>query len=77
MTKPDSYEHLLLDFIDGDNHLFMRSDELVTAWNILTPTLQEVEVQLEHIIFMPKYKVQWMGRPAEVIEASYRSFKLP
>ncbi|KAF9681463.1 hypothetical protein SADUNF_Sadunf05G0004100 [Salix dunnii] len=52
MTEPDSYEHHLLDFIDGDNHLFMRSDELVTAWNILTPTLHEVEVQLEHNIFM-------------------------
>uniref|UniRef100_A0A6N2LLC5 Uncharacterized protein n=1 Tax=Salix viminalis TaxID=40686 RepID=A0A6N2LLC5_SALVM len=34
MTKPDSYEHLLLDFIDADNHLFMRSDELVTL-NVL------------------------------------------
>ncbi|KAJ4846735.1 hypothetical protein Tsubulata_010211 [Turnera subulata] len=25
---PDSYEHLLLDVVDGDNHLFLRSDEL-------------------------------------------------
>ncbi|KAG6774918.1 hypothetical protein POTOM_018336 [Populus tomentosa] len=40
---PDSSEHLLLDFIDGDNHLFMRSDELAAAWNILTPTLQEMD----------------------------------
>ncbi|KAH9734022.1 hypothetical protein KPL71_017241 [Citrus sinensis] len=36
---PDSYEHLLLDVIDGDNHLFMRSDELTAAWNILNPVL--------------------------------------
>ncbi|KAJ6380423.1 hypothetical protein OIU76_016981 [Salix suchowensis] len=40
---PDSYEHLLLDVIDGDNHLFMRSDELAAAWNILTPILQEID----------------------------------
>ncbi|KAJ6928532.1 hypothetical protein NC652_012603 [Populus alba x Populus x berolinensis] len=40
---PDSSEHLLLDFIDGNNHLFMRSDELAAAWNILTPTLQEID----------------------------------
>ncbi|XP_021898932.1 glucose-6-phosphate 1-dehydrogenase 4, chloroplastic isoform X2 [Carica papaya] len=40
---PDSYEHLLLDVIDGDNHLFMRSDELAAAWNILTPVLQEID----------------------------------
>lgn len=40
---PDSYEHLLLDVIDGDNHLFIRSDELEAAWNILTPILREID----------------------------------
>lgn len=40
---PDSYEHLLLDVIDGDNHLFMRSDEVEAAWNILSPVLKEIE----------------------------------
>ncbi|XP_021734509.1 glucose-6-phosphate 1-dehydrogenase 4, chloroplastic-like isoform X2 [Chenopodium quinoa] len=39
---PDSYEHLILDVIEGDNHLFMRSDELAAAWNILNPVLQEI-----------------------------------
>ncbi|XP_020212602.1 inactive glucose-6-phosphate 1-dehydrogenase 4, chloroplastic [Cajanus cajan] len=43
MEVPDSYEHLLLDVIDGDNHLFMRSDELEAAWNILTPILNEID----------------------------------
>ncbi|KAL9429693.1 hypothetical protein AB3S75_031503 [Citrus x aurantiifolia] len=38
---PDSYGHLLLDVVNGDNHLFMRSDELTAAWNILNPVLQE------------------------------------
>lgn len=40
---PDSYEHLILDVIDGDNHLFMRSDELKATWNLLTPLLYEIE----------------------------------
>ncbi|KAH9325651.1 hypothetical protein KI387_005829, partial [Taxus chinensis] len=40
---PDSYEHLILDVINGDNHLFMRSDELEAAWNLLTPLLYEIE----------------------------------
>ncbi|XWS57399.1 hypothetical protein CRYUN_Cryun09bG0170800 [Craigia yunnanensis] len=40
---PDSYEHLLLDVIDGDNHLFLRSDELAAAWSILIPVLQEID----------------------------------
>ncbi|KHN43362.1 Glucose-6-phosphate 1-dehydrogenase 4, chloroplastic [Glycine soja] len=43
MEVPDSYEHLLLDVIDGDSHLFMRSDELAAAWNILTPILNEID----------------------------------
>ncbi|XP_024019102.1 glucose-6-phosphate 1-dehydrogenase 4, chloroplastic [Morus notabilis] len=40
---PDSYEHLLLDTIDGDNHLFMRSDEVAAAWNVLSLVLQEMD----------------------------------
>ncbi|XP_068658717.1 inactive glucose-6-phosphate 1-dehydrogenase 4, chloroplastic [Aristolochia californica] len=40
---PDSYEHLLLDVIDGDNHLFMRSDEVDAAWKVLNPVLGEIE----------------------------------
>ena len=43
MEVPDSYEHLLLDVIDGDNHLFMRSDELAAAWNIINPILNEMD----------------------------------
>ncbi|KAJ3683015.1 hypothetical protein LUZ60_013242 [Juncus effusus] len=40
---PDSYEHLLLDVIDGDNHLFMRSDEVAAAWDILSPVIHEID----------------------------------
>ncbi|XP_019187836.1 PREDICTED: glucose-6-phosphate 1-dehydrogenase 4, chloroplastic isoform X2 [Ipomoea nil] len=39
---PDSYEQLLHDVIDGDNHLFMRSDEVAAAWNILSTVLNEM-----------------------------------
>ncbi|KAM1198854.1 hypothetical protein ACFXTH_010142 [Malus domestica] len=40
---PDSYEHLLLEVIDGQNHLFLRSNELAAAWNVLTPVLNEID----------------------------------
>ncbi|XP_051144968.1 inactive glucose-6-phosphate 1-dehydrogenase 4, chloroplastic isoform X2 [Andrographis paniculata] len=40
---PDSYEQLLHDVIDGDNHLFMRSDEVAAAWNLLSPVLREMD----------------------------------
>lgn len=40
---PDSYEHLLHDVMDGDNHLFMRSDEVAAAWDILSPVLCDID----------------------------------
>lgn len=43
MDLPDRYEHLLLDVIDGDNHVFMRSDEVEAAWNILSEILNEID----------------------------------
>ena len=40
---PDAYESLLLDVIEGDRRLFIRSDELEAAWDIFTPVLHEIE----------------------------------
>jgi glucose-6-phosphate 1-dehydrogenase len=79
---PDSYEHLLLDFIDGDNHLFMRSDELAAAWNILTTTLQEIDEKLTYhtrtlrrgrgpigpYYLYAKYQVRLVGRQLKLVE---------
>jgi glucose-6-phosphate 1-dehydrogenase len=79
---PDSYEHLLLDFIDGDNHLFMRSDELAAAWNILTPTPQEIDKKrttpelcelggrgpIGPYYLYAKYQVRWVGRRPKLVE---------
>ena len=71
---PDSYEQLLHDIIDGDNHLFMRSDEVSAVWNILSPVLQEMgkkNIPLElyemgsrgpdkTIYLWAKHRVQWV-----------------
>jgi glucose-6-phosphate 1-dehydrogenase len=40
---PDAYERLLLDAIEGERRLFIRSDELDAAWSIFTPALKELE----------------------------------
>jgi len=40
---PDAYECLLLDVIQGDKSLFIRSDELKAAWDIFTPVLHEMD----------------------------------
>ncbi|XP_068656032.1 glucose-6-phosphate 1-dehydrogenase, chloroplastic-like [Aristolochia californica] len=40
---PDAYERLLLDAIEGERRLFIRSDELDAAWDLFTPLLKEFE----------------------------------
>lgn len=40
---PDAYECLLLDVIQGDRNLFIRSDELAAAWDVFTPALHQLE----------------------------------
>jgi glucose-6-phosphate 1-dehydrogenase len=40
---PDAYERLLLDAINGDAHLFMRSDEIERAWEIMDPLIAATE----------------------------------
>ena len=36
---PEAYQTLLLDVIDGDQTLFVRSDEVEAAWRLFTPVL--------------------------------------
>lgn len=38
---PEAYERLLLDVLRGDSTLFLRTDELETAWQFVTPVLDE------------------------------------
>lgn len=40
---PDAYERLLLDAIEGERRLFIRSDELDAAWSLFTPLLEDLE----------------------------------
>ncbi|CAL1381905.1 unnamed protein product [Linum trigynum] len=40
---PDAYERLLLDAIEGERRLFIRSDELDAAWALFSPMLKELE----------------------------------
>ncbi|PIA25631.1 hypothetical protein AQUCO_11000038v1 [Aquilegia coerulea] len=40
---PDAYERLLLDAIEGEHRLFIRSDELDAAWKLFSPVLKQLE----------------------------------
>jgi glucose-6-phosphate 1-dehydrogenase len=42
---PDAYECLLLDVIQGDRNLFIRADELASAWDVFTPVLHQLETR--------------------------------
>ncbi|MEN6479710.1 MAG: glucose-6-phosphate dehydrogenase [Anaerolineales bacterium] len=42
---PDAYERLLLDALNGDASLFMRSDEIELAWQVVEPLLGPVSPQ--------------------------------
>uniref|UniRef100_A0A7I4A9I3 Glucose-6-phosphate 1-dehydrogenase n=1 Tax=Physcomitrium patens TaxID=3218 RepID=A0A7I4A9I3_PHYPA len=42
---PDAYERLILDAIEGERRLFIRSDELDAAWSLFTPLLKELEIR--------------------------------
>ncbi|KAJ0260868.1 Glucose-6-phosphate 1-dehydrogenase 2 [Hirschfeldia incana] len=70
---PDAYERLLLDAIEGERRLFIRSDELDAAWSLFTPLLKEIEEKKRIPEYYPygsrgpvgahylaaKHKVQW------------------
>lgn len=39
-SHPEAYETLLLDAMQGDATLFMRADQVETAWDVITPILE-------------------------------------
>jgi|ERR1039457_6017091 glucose-6-phosphate 1-dehydrogenase len=39
-STPEPYETLLLDIMLGDATLFMRADQVESAWSIITPILE-------------------------------------
>jgi glucose-6-phosphate 1-dehydrogenase len=43
--EPEAYETLLLDVMEGDATLFMRSDQVEAAWNVIMPLIAQWEKQ--------------------------------
>jgi len=41
--NPDAYERLILEAVRGNSNLFVRVDELDSAWKIFTPLLHKLE----------------------------------
>lgn len=73
---PDAYERLLTDVIRGDQTLFMRRDEVETAWSFIDPI---VEGWREHYLTPHRYVAGTSG-PAQavaLIEREGRSWSDP
>jgi glucose-6-phosphate 1-dehydrogenase len=51
---PEAYERLLLDVIHGDQTLFMRSDFIERAWDIMDPIIDATEKRGDRPIEYPK-----------------------
>ncbi len=65
---PEAYETLLLDALRGDATLFMRSDQVLAAWDVITPILENWEAH-DSLAF-PNYQAgTWGPENAEALIA--------
>ncbi len=65
---PEAYETLLLDAMHGDTTLFMRSDQVVEAWDVITPILEAWETR--DSLDFPNYAAgTWGPESAEALIA--------
>jgi glucose-6-phosphate 1-dehydrogenase len=65
---PEAYETLLLDAMQGDATLFMRSDQVELAWDVITPILETWEARPS--LEFPNYAAaMWGPENAEALIA--------
>ncbi len=75
---PEAYETLLLDTMKGDQTLFMRGDQVETAWEFLMPVLDSWDAKKS--ISFPNYSADsWGPETAEALIAKdgFHWFTLP
>ncbi|MDE3254089.1 MAG: glucose-6-phosphate dehydrogenase, partial [Bacteroidota bacterium] len=56
---PEAYETLLLDIMEGDSTLFMRSDQVEAAWKVLMPIIHSWETNPS--VNFPNYEAGMQG----------------
>ncbi|UJF30632.1 glucose-6-phosphate dehydrogenase [Kaistella sp. 97-N-M2] len=78
VDSPEAYETLLLDIISGDQTLFMRADQVETAWEVIMPVLEYWEKN--RMSNFPNYPADsWGPENAEALIAKdgFHWFNLP
>ena len=74
---PEAYETLLLDIMRGDPTLFMRSDQVEAAWEVISPIL-EVSKTITPTAFPNYQAVSWGPEVADTLIAQDgRSWIMP
>lgn len=67
-SEPEAYETLLLDVMQGDATLFMRSDQVEAAWSVIQPILETWEERSP--VDFPNYRPgSWGPEDAEALIA--------
>lgn len=75
MVIPEAYERLLLDALRGDSTLFMRSDEVESAWRYVDPILQAWASGQPPLCF---YEAgSWGPRQADQLMEAAKSWRKP
>ena len=64
--SPEAYETLLLDVLEGDATLFIRSDQVEAAWKIVMPILDYWKTtskglkKYAAVLMVPKKLISWL-----------------
>src|SRR4030095_13575609 len=67
-NEPEAYETLLLDVMQGDATLFMRSDQVEASWKVIMPILEAWQSRTP--VDLPNYKPgTWGPEDAEALIA--------
>ena len=64
---PDAYERLLMDIARGNQTLFMRSDEVLAAWDYIDPIIEKVRKRTPEI-----YSANSMGPEDKILKKEGR-----
>ena len=64
---PDAYERLLMDIARGNQTLFMRSDEVLAAWDYIDPIIEKVRKRTPEI-----YSASSMGPEDKILKKEGR-----
>ncbi len=77
VPAPDAYERLLLDCMLGDSTLFTRSDEVESAWGLITPMIERWQAAPNDFIELYRSGTWGPKQADDFIRADGRQWRVP